>query len=766
VRFEPHPKQRAFYESNARFCAACAGVRGGKTASGAARFVRLIARDHARVLAQGRRFRPVRRGVSEPLLRLWVGAPDYGQTRIAQEALSRIFEEERWDARWGGLHSGVFHECEIGRTGILIEFKSGEKPSRLVGRPTHGQWWDEAAKLKREVWALARQRLIDTGGWAQFTTTPMAGWFHAEVFQRGLGPESKWYDPTRLDGEFRSFHWTTRDNPKPEIQEDIKKAEATLPARYVRRDVDADPDTFFGQVWEEFEPSHICDDTGPFDDAFGGVDFGHGVPGAVLDIRARRRFDPKTRQPAHRYHVARELYGERWVTDEWTSRTKRVVTTARPQSHVLYCDPAGAQLIADWRNAGLPTTTHPKINDVSGGIKHVASLFKQGRLTISPSCVNLIREIKAYRYRENNAGDSTDEPIKANDHACFPAGTPVRTPGGWAPIETVAQGAAVLSLDPETQRWTTRLALGGLTSPDAEIVEVITERGAVRCTPDHPFLTTEGWRRADALAGQTLLADPATARDLSRSRGRHADASGLRGAQLLPVRQVLREQREGVIAALAPDGLECGAWADPTGLSRPSSGRGPDEQPSRQPRIEVGLGPSRGSYDAGEAGDGSDQHRCDGRPCCSSVALDPRGAGLAFQEREGRVGDARADCVDVPGMRRDLRDAWPRGSSSLLLGQLPSACAAQIADDRDTPARRGHVSYADPKGALCELAQTGAGALPVAFVRVLAVRSAGRVPVYGLTVMGTRNYVAAGFVVANCDALRYALFADHLRHAA
>lgn len=416
LRFALHPKQRAFYESNARFAVACAGARGGKTTVGGGRFARLIIRDHARLLAAGKRFRPPRRGVSEPLMRLWVGGPEYGLTRVAQQELSRIFDESNWRPAWAGLSQGIYHECELGRTGILIEFKSADRPNTLVSVPTHGQWWDESARLKSSVWPLARQRLIDTGGWAQFTTSPLPGWFHEDCFKLGTGPESKWYDPTKTDPEWRSWHWTTADNPAPQIQADVALAMRTMPRRFVQRDLMADPEVFFGQVYEEFASDHIIDDVGRFDEVIGGVDFGHSAPGCVLVVGVRRRFAPNGK-PAHRYHVLAEVYADRWVTSQWIDATLKLCTSTRPQITALYCDPAGAQLIADWKNAGLPVATHPSINDVSGGIRHMATLFAQGRLTVSPKCVNLIRELRAYRYREDSAGNTIDVVVKANDHA-------------------------------------------------------------------------------------------------------------------------------------------------------------------------------------------------------------------------------------------------------------------------------------------------------------------------------------------------------------
>jgi len=71
------------------------------------------------------------------------------------------------------------------------------------------------------------------------------------------------------------------------------------------------------------------------------------------------------------------------------------------------------------RNAHLPVREAD--NAVHDGIQRVkARLARAGdgrpRLTISPSCVNLLAEIESYVWREGKQGVK-DEPEKINDHA-------------------------------------------------------------------------------------------------------------------------------------------------------------------------------------------------------------------------------------------------------------------------------------------------------------------------------------------------------------
>jgi len=61
-------------------------------------------------------------------------------------------------------------------------------------------------------------------------------------------------------------------------------------------------------------------------------------------------------------------------------------------------------------------------NEVAGGIQFNKRLLADNRVTIHPECVNLIREIKEYRWAPQTAsqsekGDPREEPVKKDDHA-------------------------------------------------------------------------------------------------------------------------------------------------------------------------------------------------------------------------------------------------------------------------------------------------------------------------------------------------------------
>ena len=75
-------------------------------------------------------------------------------------------------------------------------------------------------------------------------------------------------------------------------------------------------------------------------------------------------------------------------------------------------DPSAAGLKLALSTNGVPVADAD--NDVLAGIGKVQQRLADGRLFIDPSCTNLIREVQAYEWADN---DKKDVPVKENDHA-------------------------------------------------------------------------------------------------------------------------------------------------------------------------------------------------------------------------------------------------------------------------------------------------------------------------------------------------------------
>lgn len=155
----------------------------------------------------------------------------------------------------------------------------------------------------------------------------------------------------------------------------------------------------------------------------------------------------------------------------------------------------GEQLIAQYREQGLVLT--PADHAVDAGLWAVYERLSTGRLKVFRTCLNWLAEYRLYRR------DEKGKIVKQFDHlmdACVVGDTMVETDRGPRRIsDLVGREGRVVS------RCGAMASFIGarLTIADAEIVRVRFADGReVFCTPDHPFLTPDGWVQARDMAGR------------------------------------------------------------------------------------------------------------------------------------------------------------------------------------------------------------------------------------------------------------------------
>lgn len=117
-----------------------------------------------------------------------------------------------------------------------------------------------------------------------------------------------------------------------------------------------------------------------------------------------------------RVHVLRECYKPGLLV---AARVEAVRETAGDHAiESVSVDPSSPDLIAELKARGLPVIganneVVPGINAVHGRMLVLPDGMP--RLTVDPSCENLIREMETYQWKPNKP---KDEPVKAHDHAC------------------------------------------------------------------------------------------------------------------------------------------------------------------------------------------------------------------------------------------------------------------------------------------------------------------------------------------------------------
>ena len=154
----------------------------------------------------------------------------------------------------------------------------------------------------------------------------------------------------------------------------------------------------------------------------------------------------------------------------------------------------GEKLMEIYTDLGLELTRAN--NAVSAGIYEVWTRLSTGRLKVFHSLTNLLMEIRIYRRDEKGAI------VKENDHlmdCCLIGETQVLTDRGLVPIrDLVGTEGRVMTRSGAWARWSGVR----MTRRNAKVIRLFFHGGEVVCTPDHRFLTPDGWVRADCMEGK------------------------------------------------------------------------------------------------------------------------------------------------------------------------------------------------------------------------------------------------------------------------
>jgi PBSX family phage terminase large subunit len=374
-----HPAQSQIVKDNHRFRVIDSGRRFGKTT--------LVAYEMVGIAA------------SQPDARV----PYYAPTR-----------DDARDIMWGMLQKAaadLIVDKNEGRLELTIRNKFGgtsllplygweavQERKKGVGVKNNHIFLDEVAKYRNfwEGWQeVLRPTLTDLRGGATFISTPN-GFNH---FYDLYGKENE-------DPDFKSFHFTTYDNPFIPVEE-IEKAKSELTEDRFAQEYLADFRKTQGLVYKEFDRVKHLYDTyeGRTVETIAGVDFGFTNPCAVLSIK-------------------RDADEGLWVEDEWykTGQTDSQIAEYVSAQHFnkVYPDPESPSAIEELKKRKVNIREVVKNKDsVKNGITKVRELFKSGKLHINKRCVNLIYELETYAYPEKKDAHNPDEnPIKENDHAC------------------------------------------------------------------------------------------------------------------------------------------------------------------------------------------------------------------------------------------------------------------------------------------------------------------------------------------------------------
>jgi phage terminase large subunit len=296
-------------------------------------------------------------------------------------------------------------EQEAELFGHKIFFRTGEHPDRLRGPNLMWAWLDEPAMQRQLVWKVIEGRLRrrgkphTVGGSISVSGSPSA-WI------TGTPAGFNWVHDLWVqsdDPRYRMYTASTAENIylPPEYVADL---EASYSGEFAAQELHGEFVAFEGLVYAEFRQAiHLIeDDPNPRYHRVRAVDYGYTNPfvclwGAVDEDG--------------RLYVYDEHYQRRDLIENHAASIK-----GRGGSFDWTVADHDAQDNAQMLSCGIQTI--PAKKEVSLGIQRVKSRLvvqRDGRprLFIHPRCVNLLREIGMYRWKENGK----DEPVKEHDHA-------------------------------------------------------------------------------------------------------------------------------------------------------------------------------------------------------------------------------------------------------------------------------------------------------------------------------------------------------------
>ena len=386
--FVPHELQQAAIKSKARYMAIVAGVGGGKTRTGAINcWDRILADDN-------------------PTAFYLLVAPDTINGEVMCEHFVAV-APRGWIKNPAGRGPSYARTWDL-RNGARVQFRSADKPEKIVARRANGIWVDEFTILRAAAWRVSlRGRLSGTGkgslGWAIFTGTPRGrNWAYDDIWCRTVEGDDN------HDENYEGYTWPSYMNPAVD-QVDVEEARRNLPPAYFAREWGASWEAFHGRIYVQWDTGTmsvpgLAQRPAPVGTVhYCGVDWGYAKPGCSLLAR---------RLPSGVWHVLAEVHEAEQLPGWWVEKIAGQWRSGKAKT--IWCDPAEPGRIATLVDEGMPARGAD--NSVAEGIRSVAKAIVQGRLLIDSSCVCTIRSMSEYRWKEDAKGNRKEEPEKENDH--------------------------------------------------------------------------------------------------------------------------------------------------------------------------------------------------------------------------------------------------------------------------------------------------------------------------------------------------------------
>lgn len=282
-------------------------------------------------------------------------------------------------------------ECINGSALICLGIDDPEKVKSITG--ITGIWIEEASELKPSDFRQLNLRLRGRTKYKQqifLTFNPISehNWIKKDFFDKPYA-DSYILKTTYLDNKFIGEEYR-------EQLEELKEKDFLYYQVYCL----GEWGVLGNLVFSNYKVEEISRNPDDYECVYSGIDFGWNDPTAYVRIGLKD----------NELYVFEEIYQSKTTTKDIIELVKQKQST----KEIIVCDSAEPDRIEEFKNAGFKKANAAKKG--AGSIKGGIDKIKQHKVHIHPSCVNFIREIQGYKYKEDKDGNVYDEPVDFNNH--------------------------------------------------------------------------------------------------------------------------------------------------------------------------------------------------------------------------------------------------------------------------------------------------------------------------------------------------------------
>lgn len=365
-----HPGQAQIAEDRHRFRVARCGRRFGKSWLAAwEMYAKAITTDDCRIVYYG----PTREDSRDIMWRIL--------KEVCKSSIVGDPNESRLEMTLRTINGGT-------SLIILYGWEALQDRGKGVGVKNHFAVLDEVSKYTNFEYGwqeILRPTLMDVEGGALFISTTNGFNHFYDLCNKEL-----------TDNDYKTFHFTSYDNPHLNIEE-IEKMKMEMTVDRAAQEIYAEFRKKEGLVYKEFNRElHVTSDKPDMVfEKLGGVDAGFTHPTAVPTIK--KDYD--------------SVY---WITDEWmeTQRTEAEVVeyVSMQRFNKVYPDPENASLVEALKRRGCNVRDVKKgKGSIIAGINSIHELLKQNRIRVMKHCINTIQAFEMYSYKESKGDKTPDE---------------------------------------------------------------------------------------------------------------------------------------------------------------------------------------------------------------------------------------------------------------------------------------------------------------------------------------------------------------------